>query len=192
MEQVKIKWTGIRPILMHNGLLVDPMNHFQRRIKEITKKGAKKMTDSDYALIDRLKWEGGLYFDDQIGPFIPNDNIESTIKFGARKARQGKETEAAILVIDEIVKLEYSGPRTLEALYVDPRFQLRRRVKIGNNAVIGVRPMFPTGWSITFEIEFDDSVINRKDLLKSNEEAGRLVGLGDWRPKFGRFSSEEM
>jgi hypothetical protein len=172
---------------MHNGLLVDPMNPFQRRIKELARKGAKKLTDSDYEQIDRLKWEGGLYFDENVGPFVPNDNIEATILAGARKSRQGKETQAAVFVSDEIVKLDYKGPRTMEALYVDKRFQLRKRVTIGKAAVIGVRPMFPTGWSIDFEIEFDDSVINRKDVIKAMEEAGKLCGLGDWRPKFGRF-----
>jgi hypothetical protein len=50
--------------------------------------------------------------------------------------------------------------------------------------------MFPTGWVLRFELEFDDSVIGPKELVKAMNDAGALVGLGDWRPKFGRFLVE--
>lgn len=118
-----MKWTGIRPLLMSNGLMVDPLNEFVKRRKEITRKG-KRMTDADHEELYRLGWEGALYYDDQVGPFIPNDNIEACLKFGARKMKLGKETEAAILVADEIVRLEYPGPRTLEALWASGNFML--------------------------------------------------------------------
>jgi hypothetical protein len=52
--------------------------------------------------------------------------------------------------------------------------------------------MIPTGWSLSFDIEFDDSIVNPKNLLKAMSDAGSLVGLGDWRPKFGRFLVEEV
>jgi len=50
--------------------------------------------------------------------------------------------------------------------------------------------MVPTGWSLTFTLEFDDSILNEKALVKAMVDAGALIGLGDWRPKFGRFSVE--
>jgi hypothetical protein len=31
-----------------------------------------------------------------------------------------------------------------------------------------------------------------KNLVKAMTDAGSLVGLGDWRPKFGRFLVEEL
>lgn len=183
-----MKWTGIRPLLMANGLMVDPLNSFVKAIKQITRKG-KRMTDADHEEVYRLKWEGSLYYDDKAGPFIPNDNIEACLKFGARKMKLGKETEAAILVANEIVPLQYTGPRTLEALWADGRFMLKKRTKLGT---ISVRPMFPTGWTIEFELEFDDRIINKKDLLSAGDIAGSQIGLGTWHPKFGRFLSEEI
>jgi hypothetical protein len=188
METVTVKWTGFRPLLMNNGSMVDPLNPIVKRCKEITRIGAKKMKDAHYAELYRLKWDGALYFDESIGPFIPNDNIEACIKFGARKLRIGKQAESAVLVADDIVRLEYSGPRTRDALYIDSRFQLKARTKMGT---ISVRPMFPTGWNMKFTVEFDEEVITRAELLPAMDQAGKLIGLGDWRPKFGRFLSEE-
>lgn len=189
MEMIRLKWTGIRPLLMSNGRMVDPLDPIVVRLKELTRLGAKKLTEAQYREIYRLKWEGSLYFDEKIGPYIPNDNIESCLKFGARKLRLGKQVESAILVADDIVKLSYKGPRTIDTLYADERFTLKKRTALGT---ISVRPMFPTGWEIQFGLEFDEAVINRKDLLLVVNEAGRLIGLGDWRPKFGRFSFLEV
>ena len=47
--------------------------------------------------------------------------------------------------------------------------------------------MIPTGWRITFTIEYDDNIVATKSLEEALEMAGRLSGLGGWRPKFGRF-----
>jgi len=189
MDTIYLEWTGIRPLLHSNGMLVDPLNLYVIRIKEMTDKGSRKMTEADHRAVDRLKWEGALYFDDKIGPFMPNDNIEACLIDGAAKFRKAKAMESAATVVDEIVKLDYDGPRTIEALYAAERFALRKRTKLG---VIACRPMFPTGWRIRFQVEFDDSVISRKHIVNAATAAGRLVGLGAWHPKFGRFLSEEV
>jgi len=187
METIKMKWTGIRPLLMSNGLMMDPLNEYVKRCKEITNK--RKKTETDYELLYRLRWEGSLYFDEESGPFMPNDNIEACIKFGARKLKLGKDVEAAVLVTNEIVPLNYSGPRTLEALWVASTFQLKKPTKLG---VMSIRPMFPTGWSCEFELEYDDEIIDRKNIVLVQDIAGRQIGCGAWHPKFGRFLSEVL
>lgn len=88
------------------------------------------------------------------------------------------------------VKINYDGPRTKEKMFADPRFSLRKGVAVQKSRIIRLRPMIPTGWSLTFVLEFDDSILNKKSLIKAIEDAGSLVGLGDWRPKFGRFNAE--
>lgn len=62
MQTLNVKWTGIRPLLMHNGRMADSSNEYVKQIKEITKKGTKKMTDDDCERRDRLEWEAGLYW----------------------------------------------------------------------------------------------------------------------------------
>jgi len=190
MKQIKTKWTGIRPLVMHNGLMADPLNPYTRRIKEIVRKGSKKMTDADYEDRDLLEWEAGLYWSEEHGPVIPSDNIERCIQLGAQKSRLGKDVQAAALCSESEIKVEYSGPRQKDKMYADPRFILRKGVAIQKSRLIRTRPMIPTGWSLTFVVEYDESILNQKYLVKAMQDAGALIGLGDWRPKFGRFSVE--
>ena len=53
--QCKIR--SLSPLIMHNGQLADPFNHFSKAKKEITGKRAK--TDADMMEIARLDWFGG-------------------------------------------------------------------------------------------------------------------------------------
>lgn len=177
-------------MLMCNGLMADPTYPHTRRIKAITAKPSKKRTDSDYEELARLEWEGNLYWHEKDGAIIPSDNIERCVQLGAQKSRLGKDVLAAVFCTEIHARLEYNGPRQLEKLYADPRFQLRKTVAVNQSRVVRVRPMFPTGWAIAFQLEFDETILNEKDLIKAMQDAGALVGLGDWRPKFGRFTVE--
>jgi hypothetical protein len=49
------------------------------------------------------------------------------------------------------------------------------------------RARFPT-WRATVRAEFLPTVMNRRDVVEILEIAGFREGLGDWRPKFGRFA----
>ena len=109
MKTIKTKWTGIRPLVMHNGLMADPTNHLVRRIKEITSKGTKKLTESDYEERDRLEWEAGLYWDSEDGLVIPSDNIERCIQLGAQKSRIGKDVQAAVFCSTPHVTANFLG-----------------------------------------------------------------------------------
>jgi fructose/tagatose bisphosphate aldolase len=192
VRTIKVKWTGIRPLVMHNGLMADPTNPLVRRIKEITSKGSKKLTDADYEERDRLEWEAGLYWDSNDGLIMPSDNIERCIQLGAQKSRIGKDVQAAVFCAVPHVVINYTGPKDMEKLYADPRFTLRKGVAVQKSRIIRIRPMIPTGWSMTFDVEFDEGIVNPKNLMKAMADAGSLVGLGDWRPKFGRFLVEEV
>lgn len=188
MEQMSMKWTGVRALLMHNGDLADAMNPYARQIKEISSKGSKKTTDSDLINMARLEWEGSLYWDDKIGPFIPNDNIERCLQLGAQRKRKGKEIACAAFVIDDLVPLKYSGPKTKDKLFADQKYQLRKGVVLnGRTRIIRCRPRFPE-WEIAFSLEYDESVLNPKTVLDAAIDAGVYVGLGDWRGKYGRFT----
>jgi hypothetical protein len=190
MNTILVKGTGIRPLVMHNGLMADPTNPMVRAIKEITSKGSKKLTESDYEKRDRLEFMAGLYWDELLGAVIPSDNIERCIQLGAQKSRIGKDVQAAVFCSDALVKLGYEGPQNKEKLAGDPRFVLRKGVAVQKSRIIRIRPMFPTGWTLEFTLEFDGSILNEKALVKAMDDAGALVGLGDWRPKFGRFLCE--
>lgn len=191
MKTMKVKLTGIRPIILHNGLLADPTNPIVLQQKAITAKKAKK-TDADNLELARLEWFGGLYLSESGRICIPCDNIERCIQQGGQKQRIGKDVQAGVFVQEPEIEIDHpdiSGKK-IEKLYGDPRFTIRKGVKIQTSRIIRIRPMIPTGWTLAFTLEFDETLINSRNLEQAILDAGTYVGLGDWRPKFGRFTHE--
>jgi hypothetical protein len=194
MKSIEVQITGIRPLVLHNGLMADPTNPFTIAIKKITSKGSKKMTEHDHRDRDRLEWEAGLYWSEEIGGVaIPSDNIERCIQDGAKKNRLGKDFAAGVFVQEsEVEVVHHLSGKDKEELYRNPGYTLRKGVKVQLARIIRIRPMIPTGWTMRFTVEFDETIVNAASVLTALQEAGSLVGLGDWRPKFGRFTVEEV
>ena len=64
----------------------------------------------------------------------------------------------------------------------------RRRVTIQRNGISRTRPAMKVGWKATFEVMVMlPEYIDRAMLRETIEAAGRLVGVGDFRPTYGRF-----
>lgn len=65
----------------------------------------------------------------------------------------------------------------------------RRRVTVQRAGVTRERPAFNAGWSCEVELMvMTPAYINERLLHRTLSDAGRLVGVGDFRPTFGRFS----
>lgn len=65
----------------------------------------------------------------------------------------------------------------------------KRRVQVQRNGINRVRPALLKGWRATFDIEvLLPEYITRDILLAALANAGRLVGVGDFRPTYGRFT----
>jgi hypothetical protein len=62
-------------------------------------------------------------------------------------------------------------------------------VKVGRVRVMRCRPHFRE-WGLTADGWLDEDQLNADELRVIVKDAGRLVGLGDWRPRFGRFNAE--
>lgn len=64
----------------------------------------------------------------------------------------------------------------------------KRRVTIQRNGINRVRPAMRAGWSATFDVMILlPEYIDRNTIRETIESAGRLCGVGDFRPTFGRF-----
>ena len=72
-------------------------------------------------------------------------------------------------------------------------FYFQAMVRVGQATLLRTRPVF-NGWACEFTVMFDASVINRESVLLAATDAGRLVGLCEWRIEkggsFGRFRVE--
>lgn len=67
-------------------------------------------------------------------------------------------------------------------------YEDKRRVVIQRNGVNRIRPALKAGWRAEFQLMVMlPEYIARDDLNQVISNAGRLVGLGDFRPTYGRF-----
>ncbi len=182
-QTLKFRITGVAPLLMHNGQLADPLNPHSRSIAEITSK--RKKTDSDHVEMARREFFGGLYISGG-RPCIPSEMLEAVIVKGAMKEKRGPAAKAGILVEHHAI-LEYDGPSDPKELWQDERFRLRVAAKVGTAKVMRTRPRFD-GWTANIEIGFLPGLLNGREVRSFLVTAGEQIGVGDWRPRFGRFS----
>lgn len=189
MALVSVRLTGTDPLLMHADTTVDATHPKTKQLREYTKKRTK--TDGDLETISRLEWEAGLYFDPRIGPYMPVENILRCVQEGGKVNRLGTAIKEGVFPSGtDRIPLGYEGPRDLDGLWADPQFRLVKSVKVTTTRVMRTRPRFPTGWTLEFDLDYMEDVINMNDIRTAVVEAGRRKGLGDYRPIYGRFSAE--
>lgn len=186
MATVQVKIASVAPLLMHNGLLADPMYEWTREIKKVTSK--RKKTDEDHAEVKRLEYIGGLYWNEDDGPHITSDMIEACVRDGAKVNRLGKQVLSSVFCMAEFIPLQYKGPRDIDSLFADRAFVDTRGVRVNSGRVSRTRPKFKD-WSLEFELHFEPTGMSFDELKEALIEAGKK-GLGDYRPKYGRFTVE--
>lgn len=188
IEQLRVRITGVQPLIMHCNRGVNPRLPEVQESKAITKKGTRK-TEEDLDRMARIEWGLGLYHDPRVGPYLPGSMILAALRDGAKKTKQGKLVVEAVLIEESLVKLEYSGPRDVDGLYEDGRFFDLRPVRVQQSTVNRARPIF-AAWAAEFTLTYDAESINEYDLIRIVETTGRRIGIGDYRPTYGRFTME--
>jgi hypothetical protein len=186
VKKLRFKITGAAPLLMHCGRLADSSDPYVEKMKEITSK--RKKTDADHEELARLEFLGGLYLGENNEPVIPSHVMEAAIigrGGSARMERMGKESAAALWVIDD-APLVYDGPKDPNALFEDKRFVSQAMVAVQRNKVKRTRPIFKK-WEAEIAVEFNENLIDEESVRRWVEVSGEQVGLMDWRPRFGRF-----
>ena len=200
MEEIKFKLVGETPILMHNNRLANPLDKYSQEMSK--KSGKRKKTIEDIWELARIEWEGGLYLQD--GEIkIPMRVIRKTFERGATKQKNGMLWKTGCFVKEDYCPLKYSGPKiSIEKNDAVPnpeldkyfdKFIFQAMVRVGTATLLRTRPMFEN-WSLETTVYFDASVINRETLIQTAIDAGRFVGLCDWRiekgGQYGRFAVE--
>jgi hypothetical protein len=191
LPSIKATFHGSR-ILLHNGQTADPRNPYSKAMKAIS--GKRKKTDADYDQMSRIEWLAGLYISDERF-ILPTHVIESAVIAGAKKSKNGVQAKCG-LFFSEDATLTFDGcpdgPATeevLEQMFEDGKHVLTIGVKVGMSRVMRTRPML-RNWIAELEFQYDPDVLNEREIVPILEDTGRLVGLCDWRPKYGRFEVE--
>ena len=218
MKQYRIELHGQTPLIMHGDNLA-----FTERIKQWREDPANK--EHSVAGDDRSPawtWLGYLYHNRKVVG-MPADNLMTMLREGGAKVKTGagretykKHTQSGIIIDGEQWDLVIDGECVDVAPFDDllnerdfakhmdlaekHGFELLiKRATVGRAKHVRVRPMFRT-WKLVGSLTVIDeelSGLTPQVLETILNQAGALVGLGDWRPSspsksgtFGRFTPE--
>ena len=172
MERYLVRIKGVKPLLMHapTGLGDNP----QRRRGE--------------HLSPEEEAEAGLYKDAEGNIIIPALNVKAMLreagrnyKISGRKTTFGAAIKAGIDIEPFYIPLKHNGWK------VD-----LRPVVVQRSRILRARPRFDE-WELEFTIiNKDPNVLLRDTMKRIIEDAGKWIGLGDYRPEFGLFNVEEF
>lgn len=193
IKQATVKITGIAPLLQNNPQTVDPFNRYSKAKKAITNKRTAK-TDDDLIELGNLETESKIYFDDEIGVYVPATWLTEAINVTAfAVAKIGKaKMRGGLFATEPKVKLHYRDMgkvKTITDVVMNPMFRHRMLLKQGQVRVPKDAPIYHD-WSFQTVIEFDDTVLDFGSLKRIVERAALYGGFGDFRPTFGRAKAE--
>lgn len=184
MKTLKVTWKGITPLIMHSCQCVNPLHPISKELKKYTSK--RKKTEDDLVKISNLEWEAGAYWRDDMGLYIPAENIEATLVNGAKANKKGKDIQKYCTIQGLFIPFDYGANLTKEQLIADWKFRDTRAMTVARAKVNRTRPRFDN-WTITFELNYAEDKIDAETIKDAMEYAGAYVGLCDSRPKYGKF-----
>lgn len=120
---------------------------------------------------------------------MPAEVLEAAFANGAKKLKLGKQAQATLFVTRNAT-LRFNGDSlNVDELWGRDQNRFTVGVRVGQNKVMRTR--FRTdNWSCDVEIQYDDKMLNKTQVIDIIKTTGEQVGLCDWRPKFGRFSTD--
>ena len=187
MEILKVKITGTSPLMMHSDKLANPLAAATKAHKELT--GKRKKTDDDHIAIAKSEFLSSLYYTEKDGIFIPGQNFDATFLGGAKLQKLGTAFKRGALVMTDKAALVHTGPKDPEKLWQNPDFVDCRGVRVGTAKLMRYRPVF-SEWATEIELSFNPDVLNASEIKKIITDAGQLIGVCEYRPRFGRFAVE--
>jgi len=170
--ETKIEIEGTAPLLFH------AWNVEAVREKAGAAKGSKSKKEDNV--------ESYVYRDERKHICLPGEYFRQSIIHAAKyiqDPRSPRKSAMDLFKAGLLVLTEYASLGKTDWDYLD-----QRRVVIQRNGVNRIRPAFHKGWRATFELQVIlPEYITRDVLGAAITNAGRLVGVGDFRPTYGRF-----
>lgn len=183
MYTINVTVQGTAPLMQHRF----PMPE----LADMSKGGHRQSGAIDYS----QEWREYFYSLPSGEIYQPATHFEGTmIKAAVQFKIQGKRGktykdlfQSAVFVSPEMIPHGVKVPDTLDTdadktLYLD-----MRPVVVNRARVVRIRPTFKAGWQLSFEITVIDDQIAPELVQDVLSLAGKTVGVGDFRPRFGRF-----
>jgi hypothetical protein len=181
MIEYTIVIEGIVPLLQHRYVFKD----------ELEQASKKKSGSIDYT----EEWKKGLYYTEETGLYQPAVHIEGAMIKAASNFQitgRGKRTykdlfKSAVFVAPDAISYGYDG-MDADGLRAAGKISVHRAVVVvAKSRVERLRPMLPVGWRLSFTVQVHDEQIQKSVLKDILDHAGKFVGIGDYRPRYGRF-----
>jgi hypothetical protein len=171
---VDVEIRGIAPLLQHN---IDGGE------EQMLRKGKRK---TGGVMDNPEEWRGFVYKlkDGKLGH--PSAAIENALENAARDFKADKRRSMR----DVIKALVYTNEPMAVLNRTEPDDVFRASVVNPNTKGRGFRyrPLFREGWVMSFSLTIADTEIVEVSRVKEIlDYAGYRIGVGNWRPKFGRF-----
>jgi len=126
-------------------------------------------------------------------------SAQNTPSVGKRfYGKQGRDVALGVMSFVNIEALDGGDPMfapikdAANGTYTakDPRIRILNHVARLKDGIPNPkeRPMIPTGWSIRIKFELQENGILNLATLKKMVEQGGILGLGTFRPIFGRYA----
>ena len=184
MYTVSVSVKGTAPLMQHRFPMPD--------LATLSKGGKKSTGSIDYT----QEWREYFYATEDGEIYQPSSHFEGALvkaavnfKVSGKRGKSYKDLISANVVVDpERILFGVHVPEELDAdadkqLYLDVRPVIVNRAR-----VVRIRPTFKAGWELSFNIQVLDDEIQADLLQDILTLAGKTVGVGDYRPKFGRFN----
>ncbi len=190
-ETIPFRLTGRTMLLMKSSAGVNPLNELVKARGNLTSKRPKQRTDDDIWEIYRLDFELSMYYDEELGPYIPGVNVEAAILEAAKIERSGPACKAGVSVVTDKMPLQYKGPRKIKDLWdANVKFADIRPTKLkASSSLMTCRPCFPTGWQINGTVGFNSAIVDHAQVERWIKQIGD-IGLCDYRKRYGKSRVE--
>lgn len=192
IQSIKFRYIGLSQILLNNPQTVDALNPFTKELAKVNKKRNK--TEEDHLHRYDLEVAAKIYWRD--GIVVPTSWVTASIcKASFKVCKISKnDVRSAFFPVNDFEKLKYAGVEKVKDKKDVIHNQDNRWLfptKQGQVKVMKAFPIFDD-WSFDAEVEYDDSIIPRDDLIRIVEHGAKYNGFGDFRPTFGRATVEVL
>lgn len=157
---------------------------FHRWNCESVEEKSKASKGSRIKKIDDL--ETFVYRDEKGYLCLPGEYIRQSVIHSAKFRQDPRSSRKSAM---DLYKAGIISLTNLSSLNIkDWDYEDKRRVCIQRAAISRTRPAIKAGWQAKFDFMINiPEYITKNDFLDVLANSGRLVGIGDFRPTFGRF-----
>lgn len=200
MRKFNVHLKSLSPLIMHSDRGCNPFNPLTKKMKQIS--SIKNKKEDHFLAMSRIEFELGLYYDEEIGVYLPSKCLMGCIKAAARKQKKGKDTRGISIdcaIGTPLIGHEKSTPEKLWEVVGkngEQKYVHVEAVKVMRAKIMRTRPIFHS-WEVKFDLYLDTECFTAEELKAIIITSGFECGLCEMRPEkatgsYGRFSLESM